>query len=284
MVPDCSFGLSHTAERHGLEIAHIHALRPGGPRYDPDLTEAETSAPDNLIMLCAAHHAVVDRSPAEFPAPVLASWRTDALARVAAAMVPSSDATSVLNEALRTWQKERSNGDEEFWQRYFTDRPGLLLTLAQTVGVGLKTKCYVGGKSLHNSGGGVLDFIIKEHSNATLIEIKSPTATLLGKEYRQGVWTPSQELLGACMQVLNYRSTLLNEFYSLTRDEPDLEAPDPHCVVLAGDLEVAGMSRSQQRSLALFRRSMSSVTVLTYDELFARLQRSGELLQQGTPV
>jgi hypothetical protein len=93
--------------------------------------------------------------------------------------------------------------------------------VVQSVGVGLKTKCYVGGKDIDNRGGGVLDFIVKERGNATLIEIKCPTAPLLGAEYRHDVWPPSRELAGACTQALHYRSNLLHEFYPLAHGESE---------------------------------------------------------------
>jgi hypothetical protein len=44
-----------------LEIAHICALKRGGPRYDPAMTDADRNAFSNLLLLCHPHHVFVDR-------------------------------------------------------------------------------------------------------------------------------------------------------------------------------------------------------------------------------
>lgn len=284
MAPECDVGRDDPEAATHLEIASIYALTPNGPRYDEAAGVAEASAPENLLVLCPHHHRVIDASPEKYTAGRLAEWRADALARRTAELVAAPTrrhGASLLDEALEVWERERGNSDEEFWHQFFIDRPSVLLALAQSVGVGLKTKCYVGGKDIDNRGGGILDFIVTERGNATLVEIKSPTAPLLGAEYRHDVWPPSRELVGACLQALHYRSNLLHEFYALARDEPEFEAPDPQCVVLMGDLGRLGFSKQQRRSLALFRQAMPSVTVLGYDELFERLRRSGQLLRES---
>jgi Domain of unknown function (DUF4263) len=284
MAPECKVGTGKDDAAAQLEMARIYALSPGGLRYDDRLGDAEVSAPENFLILCANHHRLVDARPETYPGPQLTEWREHAIARTAARLIAAptrQDAATVLDDALATWEHHRDNGDEEFWQEFFTSRPSLLLALAQSVGVGLRTKCYVGGKDIANQGGGIVDFIVKERGNATLIEIKSPTAPLLGPKYRQNVWPPSHDLAGACSQALHYRSNLLHEFYVLARDEPEFEAPDPHCVVLLGDVGRLNLSMPEMRSLALFRQAMPTVTVLAYDELFERLRRTGALLRAG---
>jgi hypothetical protein len=284
MAPECNVGIREDDAAVQLELARIYALSPGGPRYDERLGDTEVWAPENFLILCANHHRLVDVYPEKYPGPLLTEWREDAIARITAGLIAAptrQDAASVLDDALATWEHQRDNGDEEWWQEFFTSRPSLLLALAQSVGVGLKTKCYVGGKDIANQRGGIVDFIVKERGNATLIEIKSPTAPLLGPIYRQDVWPPSRELAGACSQALHYRLNLLREFYLLARDEPELEAPDPHCVVLLGDLGRLNLSKPQMRSLELFRQAMPTITVLAYDELFERLRRTGALLRAG---
>jgi hypothetical protein len=43
-----------------IEMCHIKAARPGGPRYDPLQSAAERHGYDNLILLCGTHHSVID--------------------------------------------------------------------------------------------------------------------------------------------------------------------------------------------------------------------------------
>lgn len=86
----------------------------------------------------------------------------------------------------------------------------------------MKGKAYVGGKSVLNTGGNIVDFLVKNYltNNAALVEIKTPGTRLLGRLYRSGVYNPSDELSGSLMQVLNYRSSLQRDFYPLERGLP----------------------------------------------------------------
>jgi hypothetical protein len=59
-----------------LQIAHIRAAEPGGPRYLPGMTAEERKAFSNLILLCHPHHTTVDkRRPQDFPAETLQKWK-----------------------------------------------------------------------------------------------------------------------------------------------------------------------------------------------------------------
>jgi hypothetical protein len=44
------------------EVCHIRASSPGGPRFDPTLSEAERDKPENLVLLCPKHHKIVDKN------------------------------------------------------------------------------------------------------------------------------------------------------------------------------------------------------------------------------
>lgn len=50
------------------QICHIRAARPGGSRYDPQQTAEERHGYDNLILLCAKHHAIIDRDEEAYTA------------------------------------------------------------------------------------------------------------------------------------------------------------------------------------------------------------------------
>src|SRR4051812_22321330 len=42
------------------EICHIKAALPAGERFDPDMTNEERRAPENLMLMCHRHHVVTD--------------------------------------------------------------------------------------------------------------------------------------------------------------------------------------------------------------------------------
>jgi len=57
--PKCECAIAESGSLVG-EICHIKADRPDGPRYDKTQTEDERQGFDNLILMCANHHKVVD--------------------------------------------------------------------------------------------------------------------------------------------------------------------------------------------------------------------------------
>jgi hypothetical protein len=48
------------------QMCHIKAANENGPRYDAEQSAAERHGYDNLILLCANHHAVIDDDPEAF--------------------------------------------------------------------------------------------------------------------------------------------------------------------------------------------------------------------------
>jgi hypothetical protein len=61
-----------------IEIAHIRAARPNGPRYVAGMTDAERSDWSNLILLCTPHHTIVDKiRPDDYPIEVLERWKSN---------------------------------------------------------------------------------------------------------------------------------------------------------------------------------------------------------------
>jgi hypothetical protein len=63
--PKCQAPLIHNDTLLG-EVCHIKADSPGGPRYDPNQTDAERPAFDNLLVLCPTHHTVIDDDEVSF--------------------------------------------------------------------------------------------------------------------------------------------------------------------------------------------------------------------------
>lgn len=107
-----------------VQIAHIAAAESGGSRFDPSMTDDERRSIDNLILLCQAHHNLVDKvRPDDFPSDELRRWKSDnedpalrsalgdasvndtnleqLLMAVASAMSPTRDAIVELSAAVR---------------------------------------------------------------------------------------------------------------------------------------------------------------------------------------
>lgn len=57
------------------QVAHIHARREYGPRWDPAMTEEENRGYGNLTLLCLDHASEIDATPDLYPAEVLREWK-----------------------------------------------------------------------------------------------------------------------------------------------------------------------------------------------------------------
>ena len=78
--PDCTNPVIEPAtvksKAHvAAHICHIHAHSTDGPRGTHELTPEELKSPDNLILLCAHHHGIVDGQHETYPAQVLKEWK-----------------------------------------------------------------------------------------------------------------------------------------------------------------------------------------------------------------
>lgn len=181
---------------------------------------------------------------------------------------------------LRTWRENQENSSEEFWQQQLTQHNWVLSQVFAQPMVIVAAKSFVGGKSLHNTRGQIVDFLFRNKftSNVAIVEIKTPVTRLVRRaEYRSGVHAMSEELAGAIAQVLLQRDSLQKDFHSLARQEgKNVEAFNPRCVVLAGRVSV--LSDEQVRSLELVRGQLGNLQIVGFDELFARVETMLQVL------
>jgi hypothetical protein len=84
---------------------------------------------------------------------------------------------------------------------------------------------------------------------------------------------------GAIAQVLRYRQTLTRNFDSLGSESPNrLTLGEPRCIVIAG-LSSKLSTQVMRENFELQRERVRGVTVLTFDELFRRIERLVSLLE-----
>lgn len=191
---------------------------------------------------------------------------------------------STLKASLQIWSENRDNCDEEFWQKTFENYSFVLSQIFAHPVIIVKEKAYLGGKSVSNTGGNLVDFLAKNEisKNAVLIEIKTPTTNLLGKQYRTNAYSISSELSGAVVQIANYKSSLQNQYEQLQigRGFDMGEAFEPTCAVIIGNYgKEVEASHSKSKSLGLFRSHLKDIMIVTYDELFSKVQLLIDLLE-----
>jgi hypothetical protein len=189
---------------------------------------------------------------------------------------------SSLKNVLDIWINNEENDDEEFWQGVLTQNSFLFAQLFSFPVIILDNKAYVGGKGISNRGGNVIDFLCANNltRNAVLVEIKTPVTRLLGAKYRGDIYNASNELSGSVIQVTNYKNSLMQNYMTLADPEEErFEAFDPRCIVIVGNIDSELADRTQKKSLELFRMGLKDVQVITYDELFGKVEFLVNLLE-----
>ena len=71
-----------TINVHVAELAHIIAASEKGPRAHATATETEKGAYENLILLCANCHRIIDKAPVDFPENMICEWKRKHIERI----------------------------------------------------------------------------------------------------------------------------------------------------------------------------------------------------------
>jgi hypothetical protein len=189
---------------------------------------------------------------------------------------------SSLKKTLSIWQTNTENDNEEFWQQTLSQNSFIFAQLFSFPVIVLEDKAYVGGKNFSNKGGNIVDFLCANGltRNAALIEIKTPRAKLLGSQYRGDIYNVSTELSGSVLQASNYKKSLLQNYNSITSHEEELfNAFNPKSIIIMGNIQSELVDQRKKKSFELFRTGLSDVQVITYDELFGKVEFLVALLQ-----
>lgn len=78
--PDCQRPLfrlnNETGDRTlNSRVAHIHARREGGPRWNPGMSGESNRSGENLLLLCIEHSYEIDENATRFPPGMLQEWK-----------------------------------------------------------------------------------------------------------------------------------------------------------------------------------------------------------------
>ena len=187
----------------------------------------------------------------------------------------STPGIDALQALLVTWNENRANDDEAFWQDLLTSNSTLVGQILHVPMLIHSTRAYIGGKRIDNRGGKYPDFVLQSAAlgMSAILEIKTPTTPLVGSQYRDEVYAPSVHLNGSVIQALSYREELMRQYHVLRSTESGLEAVDPACIILIGDAENKLDTRAKRESFELYRRNLRNVHVVTFDELFIKLNQ-----------
>lgn len=189
----------------------------------------------------------------------------------------------MLKQALATWAANKANPDESFWQETLTKYSFVFSQVFSTPVVVFGSRVYVGGKSVEGVGGKEPDFLLKNEltSHLLLVEIKTPETELLFKTpYRPpNVFAASREVAGAVTQVARYKDTFLHNYGNLRIEtEEPFRLVDPRCLVVIGNTTQLD-AEGKKQSFEHFRRALRGTEIITFDELFRKVEVLLNLLE-----
>ena len=177
-------------------------------------------------------------------------------------------------DILHTWDNNKTNADEGFWQITFRENVYAISQVFAIPLVFIQEAAYVGGMNIDRQNAKLVDYLFSNESSqeAVLVEIKTPATKLLGPKYR-GTYRPSTELSGAVMQALDYRRTLSKNLTSVVEGTSHkLSAFAPKCVVVIGNGALELDNDLKRGAFEMFRSNSKEVEIITYDELFRKLE------------
>lgn len=157
--------------------------------------------------------------------------------------------------------------NEEQWQDFFEKYSWILNHLFPYQVILRKGKAYVGGKTIENADGRVVDFLFESSlsDNFALLEIKTHNKELIkATPYRKpDVFAISDELSGGINQCLDQKDVFIKEFGKLN------PSYDPQSILVIG--QKRGLTRHQSKCFELLRANQKNVDVVTFDELLSKL-------------
>jgi hypothetical protein len=128
----------------------------------------------------------------------------------------------------------------------------------------------------------LLDFLLKNNltQNTALIEIKTPKTKIIGTKYRLSVYSIYPDITGSIVQIANYKDSLTKNYHSLVANMGgEINAFNPQCMVIAGNAQAELTDQERIKSFELFRNGLKDVQLVTYDELFRKIEILIELIE-----
>ena len=199
------------------------------------------------------------------------------------AEINSMAGIGMLRKVLAIWQANKTNADEGFWQATLQQYSFVFSQVFSTPVVVFGTKAYVGGKNLEGAGGKEPDFLLKNEltSHVLIVEIKTPETPLLGQSvYRPpDVFAVSRDVSGAVGQIGRYKDEFLRHYSDLyLKSEGQFLLADPRCLVVVGSTGQLD-TVAKKDSFEFFRRGQRGTEIITFDELFRKVEVLLRLLE-----
>lgn len=175
---------------------------------------------------------------------------------------------------------------ESTWQRFFTENVFALKQIFAAPVAFVGEQMRVRSADAFGAGGQIADFVLISAltRSVILVEIKTPAASLTGKQKYRGtpsaeVYAPHSDLSGAIAQLQAQIQSARGDIVDILRRTPGVGEVDTNSVtgaVVSGTLK--SLNQGQRDSFVRFRSGLHGVQVLTFDEILERLIDLREVL------
>ena len=170
---------------------------------------------------------------------------------------------------------KNTRDNEKEWQKFFEEHGWILINLFPAQVVLYGREAYVGGKTIENKEGRVVDFLYQNgfKDNYAILEIKTHNKCLVkSKPYREpDTYASHDDLSGAISQCLDQKNTFLTDMGQ------KYKALDPKVILVTGQKK--SLSDSQARCFELVRSNQKNVDIVTFDELLEKIRGLRDVLQ-----
>ena len=170
-----------------------------------------------------------------------------------------------------------TNENEKQWQDFFANHGWILANLFPFQVILFDKEAYVGGKTIHNSEGRLVDFLFQNgfKDNYALLEIKTHNTELLkSKAYRlPNAFSLHESFSGAISQCLDQKNTFL------TNLGKEYSVLDPRVILLIG--LKSKLSKAQSACFELCRSNLKNIEIVTFDELLDKVKGLRKILKGG---
>lgn len=186
-------------------------------------------------------------------------------------------------------QKTKTKSLEKRFQLFFKNNSWIFSHIFSFPVVLYGDEVYVGGKNVHNKDGKLADFIFKNKlsKNAFIVEIKTHKTGLLKKRAYRGtnVFELEGDFTGAINQILNQKDNLTKSYSQLLLEECSsgkieefYEVFNPKAILIIGS--IVELTKKQRNNFELFRNSIKDVDIITFDEVFEKIDFFISLLRK----
>jgi hypothetical protein len=186
-----------------------------------------------------------------------------------------------LTDVLSLWKANQTNSDEEFWQIKLHEASYVFSQIFSVPVTLIQDKAYVGGQQIDGKSARFVDFLFSGGTSgeAMLIEIKTPVTRLLQRtKYRSNVYAPTSDVTGAVVQAADYRDSFSRSLRDAIQNKgAGLTAFNPKAVIIVGNYAAELDTEEKRRSFELYRSSLSNIEILTFDELFRKMEYLAKL-------